>query len=95
MELVGKEILTVFKNEHPEARSQVSSWEAEIENAVWKTPHDLKRRFPQASLPGNKQVIFNIQRNKYRLWVKIAYNTGIVLVKAIGTHREYEKWDIK
>lgn len=95
MELVGKEILVAFKNEHPDARSHVNAWEAEIEGATWKTPHDLKRRFPKASLLGDRQVIFDICGNRYRLWAKVAYNTQIVLVKAAGTHKEYEKWDIK
>lgn len=92
MQIVGKDKLTAFKNEHPEARSQIESWEADVENDDWKTPHDLKERYPKASLPGNQNAVFNICWNNYRLWVKVAYNTGIVLVKAIGTHKEYEKW---
>lgn len=95
MQLVGKEALDAFKNEHPEARSQVEAWEAEVENADWKTPHDVKKRYSKVSLPGKKQAIFDIGGNRYRLWVKIAYNTGIVIVKAIGTHKEYEKWPIE
>lgn len=95
MQLVGKELLTAFKNEHPDARSHIEAWEAEVENAEWKTPHDLKKRYPKASFPGKKQAIFNICWNKYRLWIKIAYNTGVVIVKAIGTHKEYERWRIE
>lgn len=92
MQIVGKDKLAVFKSEHPEARSQVEAWEDDVENADWKTPHDLKNRYPKASLPGNQRVIFNICWNKYRLLVKVAYNTGIVLVIAVGTHKEYESW---
>lgn len=95
MQLVGKDKLVTFKNEHPEARSQVEAWEAEVENADWKTPHEVKARYPKASFPGNKQAIFNICWNKYRMWTKIAYHTGIVFVKAIGTHKDYEKWKIE
>lgn len=95
MQLVGKQILSTFKNDHPDARSQVESWEAEVESAEWKTPHDIKMRYPRVTLPGKQQAIFDICWNKYRLWVKVAYNTGIVVVKAAGTHKEYEKWKIK
>lgn len=95
MQLVGKNILIAFKNKHPDARSQVEAWEAEVENADWKTPHDLKKHYSKASLPGKQQAIFDIRWNKYRLWVKVAYNTSIVIVKAIGTHQEYEKWSIE
>lgn len=95
MRITGKELLHDFKEEHPDARSQVDSWEAEVEDAEWKTPHDLKGRYPKASLPGKQQAIFDICWNKYRIWVKIAYKMGIVLIKGIGTHKEYEKWKIE
>ena len=94
MELVGKEILDAFKNKHSDARPQIDSWVAEVESAEWKTPHDVGSRF-QADFPGRQQIIFDICRNKYRLWVKVAYNTGIVFVKAIGTHKEYERWEFE
>jgi mRNA interferase HigB len=94
MELIGKEILDAFRSKHSDARSQIDSWVAEVENCQWKTPHDVGRRF-KADFPGNQQVIFDICRNKYRLWVKVAYKTGIVIMKAIGTHKEYEKWEIE
>ena len=87
--------MNTFKNEHPDARSQIEAWEAEVESANWETPHDIKRRYPKVSLPGKQQAIFDICWNKYRLWSKIAYKTAIVIVKAIGTHKEYEKWPIE
>ncbi|MEO8442459.1 MAG: type II toxin-antitoxin system HigB family toxin [Betaproteobacteria bacterium] len=36
-------------------------------------------------------VIFNVKGNRYRLEVRIAYNTGIVVVRWAGTHAEYTK----
>ena len=32
--------------------------------------------------------------NKYRLWTQISYKNKIVLIKKMGTHNEYEKWDL-
>lgn len=95
MKLVGKELLTTFKNGHPDVRSQLESWEAEVVDAEWKTPIDVKQRYPKASLPGKQQIIFDFGWNRYRLWVKVAYNTGVVIVKAIGTHKEYDRWPIE
>ena len=95
MKLLGKERLRDFKNGHPDARSEVNAWEADVEKAEWQTPHDLKRRYPKASLPGKEQAIFDIRRNRYRIWVKVNYKNEIVLVKEIGTHKEYEKWPIE
>ncbi|MFH1288148.1 MAG: type II toxin-antitoxin system HigB family toxin [bacterium] len=55
---------------------------------------DLKQRYPKASILKDKYVVFNICGNKYRLLVQVAYNTSIVLIKKIGTHKEYDNWNI-
>lgn len=95
MKLLGKPTLREFVDRHADARSQIESWEAEVETAGWKTPIDLKHRYPKASLVGNQQVVFNICGNRYRLWVSVAYQTGIVVVRKVGTHKEYDEWEIK
>jgi Uncharacterized protein conserved in bacteria len=43
-------------------------------------------------LPGNR-VVFNIKGNTYRLIVRIHYNTGIVFIRFLGTHPEYDEID--
>lgn len=94
MKLLGKKLLSNFKDRHADARSDLDSWEAEVEEAQWDTPHDLKARYPKASLLKKQQVVFNICRNDYRLLVVIGYKGKSVLVKKIGTHKEYDKWDL-
>ena len=94
MKLLGKKILNDFKQKHADVQSQIESWIAEIEEAEWNTPHDLKSRYPKASLIGNQQVVFDICGNKYRLLVQVSYKNGMVLVKKVGTHKEYDNWNI-
>jgi len=94
MRLIGKELLFNFKKKHADARSQIESWEMEVEEAEWSTLQDLKRRYPKASLVKNQQVIFNICRDKYRLLTQFNYKNKIVLVQKVGTHKEYDKWKI-
>jgi mRNA interferase HigB len=94
MRLLGKPKLREFMEKHSDARSQLESWEAEVEAAEWKTPLELKGRYPKASVVGGQHVVFDICGNKYRLWVTVAYRTGTVLVREIGTHNEYDKWKI-
>jgi len=38
-------------------------------------------------------VIFDIGGNKYRLIVHVAYKFHRVLIKFVGTHKEYDKID--
>ena len=95
MKLIGKPELEDFQTQHADARSHITSLITEIEDGQWKTPHELKEHYPKAKTVGDKNVIFKICGNKYRLWVKVAYKTLTVFVKKIGTHREYDAWDIK
>ena len=94
MKLIGTQALRNFKIKHADAQAQLDSWEAEVGEAQWNTPHDLKARYPKASLIGGAHVVFNICNNKYRLWVQVSYKNKVILVKNIGSHKEYDNWDI-
>jgi mRNA interferase HigB len=43
---------------------------------------------------GNNRVVFNIKGNQYRLVVAIQYQHGIIYIRFIGTHAEYNKIDV-
>lgn len=94
MKLLGKKLLHDFKEIHADVQSQIESWEAEVEETQWSTPHDLKSRYPKASILKNQHVVFDFGWNKYRLLAQVNYKNGIVLVKKIGTHRAYDSWGI-
>ena len=53
MKLIGKQQLHDFGEKHADARSQLQSWETEVEAAEWKTPQDVRNKYPKATLPGN------------------------------------------
>ena len=55
---------------------------------------DLKALFPSADQVANKTV-FNIGGNKYRLIAALHYNRGRIYIRAILTHREYDKGNCK
>ena len=70
----------------------VEAWLAEAQDAVWQTPHDVTQRFPTASVLPENRVVFNLRGNRYRLEVSVAYRAGVVVIRRIGTHAEYDKW---
>ena len=93
MRVVAVKILREFWEQHRDAEASLRAWYAEARRARWKTPQDILERYGSADiLPGNR-VVFNIRGNHYRLVVQIHYNTGIVYIRFVGTHAEYNRID--
>ena len=93
MRVIAIKTLTDFWQTHSDARAGLQAWYAEARHAEWKTPKDILDRYRSADvLPGNR-VVFNISGNRYRLVVKIHYNAGVVYVRFVGAHAEYDRVD--
>lgn len=93
MRVIARRTLREFHAVHADAKSALEAWFHEVPAAKWAGPQDIKQRYPSADiLPGNRAV-FNIKGNHYRIIVKIHYNTGIVLIRFVGTLADYDKID--
>ena len=92
MRLLNRGVLTTFADDHAEVRGPLLSWIAEVRDAQWETPADVKTRYPSASLLKANRIVFNLKGQKYRLDVRIDYGARIVFVVRIGTHAEYSTW---
>ena len=54
-------------------------------------PADIKVMFGNTvDFVGDNRIIFDIGGNKFRLIVHVAYTYSRVLVKFIGTHKQYD-----
>jgi mRNA interferase HigB len=78
-----------------DARGPLESWHEEALKAIWKSPQDVKGQYAGASICGNNRVVFNVGGNKYRLVVEMQYRAGIVWVKFIGTHEQYNRINVE
>lgn len=93
MRVISRKTLKDFWEQHAEAKQPLKAWFHETKAAHWNSFADIKARYRSAdALPGNR-VVFNIRGNTYRLIVRIHYNTGIVFLRFLGTHAEYDKID--
>ena len=91
MRVIARKMLRAFWEKHRDAEGELTVWFAEAERAQWKTPQEILDRFGHADiLPGNRDV-FNIKGNHYRLVVQIHYNAGVVYIRFVGTHAEYDR----
>lgn len=96
MRIISKKRL----KEHWELRGRddseepLKAWHAVVKQAEWENFAEVKEQFRNASSVGNR-VVFNIAGNKYRLVVIINYGLQIAYVRFVGTHKEYDKLDVK
>jgi len=91
--VIAKKRLRDFWVKHSECEQQLKSWYREAEKAKWVSPLILKKDYPCASFLENNRVVFNIKGNHYRLIVRINYDYGMVWIRFIGTHSQYDKID--
>lgn len=91
MQIAGRDRLDTFVRAHSDARSWIENWIADVEAARWRTPQDIRRNYASASFLADNIVIFNVKGNHYRMEVRVAYKTRIVVVRWTGTHAEYSK----
>ena len=92
MQVIAKRTLKLFWERHPHAETPLKVWFALVDKAVWTKPADVKSMFGMTvDFIGDNRLIFDIAGNKYRLVVYVAYQYKRVLVKFIGTHKEYDK----
>ena len=75
------------------ARAQYEAWRAIAEAAQWKTPEDVKKSHPRASILKGGRVVFNIKANDYRLIAVIQYVNGVLMIRFFGSHEEYDGID--
>lgn len=91
--IVAKKTIREFWERFPDAEDALKAWYAEIKAAEWQNPTDIKAQYGNASILKDNRVVFNICGNKYRLIVKINYIASIVLIRFVGTHKEYDAID--
>ena len=91
--MISRKPLRQFWEKHPGAEEAIRGWFHEAKRADWNSPNDVKRRYPSASFVAGDRVVFNIKGNKYRLIVAIKYDSGVVFIRFVGTHAEYDRID--
>lgn len=94
--VIAKRTLRLFwegNRRHSDAKRALEDWHAQARKANWKTPTDVKASFGDASILKAGRVVFDICGNKYRLVTRINYAYGVVYVRFVGTHSDYDAID--
>ena len=92
MQVVALRTLRQFWARHDQTELPLRTWYANASQAVWNTPQDIKAEYgATVDFLGDNRVIFDIAGNRYRLVVHVSYAYKRVLVKFIGTHKDYDR----
>ena len=97
MRIISKKTLKDFyeRSNCSDSKNALEAWHKEVLKLNWNNPNEIKTMYASASIIGDEKVVFNIAGNKYRLIVKVNYYAKIVFIKFIGTHKQYDKINIK
>ena len=75
-------------------KAAFDAWFSEASRANWRSAADLKRQYRTASVVTSERVVFNVKGNAYRLVVAVDFEKGIVWIKWIGSHADYDRIDV-
>lgn len=95
MRAIAKRTLRDFWEEHPEAEQPLKAWLQEARQGDWRSPHDVAASYRTASIVGRDRIIFRVAGNRYRLVVRCAWSYGIVYIRFVGTHADYDRIDVE
>lgn len=93
MIIANKILLDEFVQSHIQALKPLNRWLQQVAEARWTSHADLKQQFPTADYIKNGRYVFNIGGNKFRLVTVVVFVGGVVNIRFVGTHAEYDKID--
>lgn len=93
MIIANKELLEIFVQNHANAARPLNKWIETVSLAQWSNHADLKRMFPSADYVKNGRYVFNIGGNNYRVIAVVIFIGGIMNIRFVGIHQEYDKID--
>ena len=100
MRIIARRTLREFvdglsgQKDQPAVKAALDAWFHEVSKAVWANSTDVKRLYATASIVNAGRIVFNIKGNAYRLVVSVDFEKGIVWIKWIGTHKDYDRIDV-
>jgi mRNA interferase HigB len=101
MRIIARRTLREFaaqragRKDHAAVKAALDAWFAEVRRARWKNSSEVKRLYATASIVSADRVVFNIKGNDYRLVTAVDFEKGIVWIKWIGSHKDYDRIDVR
>lgn len=94
MHIISHAKIIQAQADHPTSAPALDQWYRLSKRVIWRNFADVKGCFPATDKVGDK-FVFDVGGNKLRLIAAIHFNAGRVFVRAVLTHKEYDKGDWK
>ena len=95
MRIFTEQRLMEYIKDNPRTKTALQDWAQTVKRANWKCFDDVRKTYATVSNVGNQHYVFNILGNNYRMIVVIKFTIGMVYIRFIGTHKEYDKIDAR
>lgn len=91
MIISNQTLLSDFVQRYSGAAKPLNKWIKDVKEANWKSHAELKQMYPTADYVKNGRYVFNIGGNKYRIVAVVLFVGGVLSIRFVGTHSEYDK----
>lgn len=93
MRIIAERTIREYYEKNPQSKTALQDWVAVVKKAQWRCFADIKATYNSVDYIGNQHYVFNIKGNDYRIVVVIKFIPQFVLIRFIGTHKEYDEID--
>lgn len=76
---------------HPETEVGLVHWFEAVQEAEWQTMQDVVSGLSGTKVLNGERARFAIHGGNYRLIAAFDFRRGIVYIKFLGTHAEYDR----
>jgi mRNA interferase HigB len=90
MHVVSRKALRAFSTTHADAGVALDTWYRVPKAATWTNLAEVRRVYPATDLV-NELTVFDIKGTSYRLVVRMNYRNGMIFVRGVYTHAEYDR----
>jgi mRNA interferase HigB len=80
--------------DQPAVKAAPDAWFDEVRKAHWRSTAEVKRSYATASVVSAERIVFNIKGNAYRLVAAVDFEKGLVWIKWLGRHKDYDRIDV-
>jgi mRNA interferase HigB len=93
MRLIARSVLLKYSEQHPVTAAPLERWYRLVTAANWASMDDIRQAVPKAKVLNRDRVRFEVAGGNHRLIAAFEFRRGIVFVKFLGTHAEYDNID--